>query len=113
MKPNTADEIADRAAEERSENEGMPEHAAKARDPVRWAAERGKRVGPHPPGRSGILGLAFIACAATAALTVARDAYRWVQPERPGKASRSGTHRAASHNPSAPAGGRPTAPPTS
>jgi hypothetical protein len=34
MKPNLADEIADRAAEERSEDEGMPEHPAKARDPV-------------------------------------------------------------------------------
>lgn len=113
MKPNIADEIADRAAEERSENEGMPEHAAKARDPVRWAADRGKRVSPRSPNRSGVFGLAFVACAATAALTVARDAYRWVRPERPGKASRPGTHRGASHRPSTPVRGRPTAPPTS
>jgi hypothetical protein len=93
MKPNTADEIADRTAEERSENEGMPEHAAKARDPVRWAADRGKRMRPRPPSRSGVFGFAFIACAATAALTVARDAYRWLRQERPGRASRSSTHR--------------------
>jgi len=94
MKPNPADEIADRAAEERSENEGMPEHAAKARDPVRWAADRAKRVGPRPSSRSGVLGFAFIACATAAALTAARDAYRWVRQERPGRASQSGTDRA-------------------
>ncbi len=113
MKPNPADEIADRAAEERSENEGMPEHAAKARDPVRWAADRGKRVSPRSPHRSGVFGFAFVACAATAALTVARDAYRWVRPERLGKASRSGTHRAASHRPSAPPRRGAATPPTS
>jgi hypothetical protein len=113
MKPNPADEIADRAAEERSENEGMPEHASKARDPVRWAADRGKRASPRSPNRSGIFVFTFVACAATAALTAARDAYRWVRRERLGKASRSGTHRAASHRPSAPARGRAAAPPTS
>jgi len=113
MKPNTTDEIADRAAEERSENEGMREHATKARDPVRWAADREKRVSPRSPSRSGVLGFAFAACAATAALTIARDAYRWARQERHSTASRSGAHRAAAHRPSAPAGGRPTAPPTS
>ena len=41
MQPNPHDETADRAAEERSEDDGMPEHRAKARDPARWAAERG------------------------------------------------------------------------
>ncbi len=40
MKPNPHDETADRAAEERSEDDGMAEHPAKARDPARWAAER-------------------------------------------------------------------------
>ncbi len=113
MKPNAADDIADRAAEERSENEGMPEHAAKARDPVRWAADRGNRVSPRSPSRSGVLGFAFVACAATAALTIARNAYRWVRQERRGSASQSSTHRVASHRPSAPASGRPAAPPTS
>lgn len=113
MKRNSADEIADRAAEERSENEGMPEHAAKARDPVRWAADRGRRASPHTSDRSSVFVFTFVACAATAALTVARDAYRWVRQERRGEASRSGTHRAAPNRPSAPAGGRRTAPPPS
>ena len=40
MKPNRYDETADRAAEERSEDDGMPEHPSKARDPERWVAER-------------------------------------------------------------------------
>lgn len=40
-------ELADRIAEERSENEGMPEHPDKARDPVRWAIDRRKRVSPQ------------------------------------------------------------------
>jgi hypothetical protein len=40
MKPN----LADRDAEERSGNEGMPEHPAKARDPVRWASDRSPRT---------------------------------------------------------------------
>jgi hypothetical protein len=113
MKPDTTDEIADRAAEERSENEGMPEHAAKARDPVRWAADRGKRVVPHQPGRSGIFGFAFVACAAAAAFTLARDAYHWVRPERPGKATRSSAHRAPPYRPGARDGGQPTALPPS
>ena len=34
MKPNN-DELADRAAEERSEDDGMAEHPAKARGPAR------------------------------------------------------------------------------
>jgi hypothetical protein len=83
MKPNPADEIADRTAEERSEDEGMPEHAAKALDPVRWAAERGKRVSQrmpdHSPGRTGIFGVALVSCAALAALTSARRAVRWMR----------------------------------
>ena len=52
MKPNSADEIADRAAEERSEDEGMPEHRDKAHDPVLWAANRGKRVNQRTSGRA-------------------------------------------------------------
>jgi hypothetical protein len=77
MKPNPADEIADRAAEERSEDEGMPEHPAKARDPVRWAAERGERVvGRRAPGHTGTFGGAFVACAAPAALASVRGALR-------------------------------------
>ena len=113
MKPNPADEIADRAAEERAENEGMPEHAAKASDPVRWSADRRTRVSPRQSGSSGIFGVAFVACAAAAAFTIARDAYRWVRPERPGKAARSSAHRAPPHRPGARAGGQPTAPPLS
>ena len=49
MKPNPHDEIADRAAEERSEDDGMAEHPAKARDPARWAAERRERSGQRAP----------------------------------------------------------------
>jgi len=37
------DEKADLAAEERSEDDGMTEHARKAADPVAWAADRGAR----------------------------------------------------------------------
>jgi hypothetical protein len=44
MKREHPSEVADRIAEERSEDDGMPEHAAKARDPARWAAERRSRV---------------------------------------------------------------------
>ena len=33
MKRDRNEEVADRIAEERSEDEGMPEHPAKARDP--------------------------------------------------------------------------------
>jgi hypothetical protein len=80
MRSNPADEIADRTAEERSEDEGMPEHASKALDPVRWAAERSRRVSQrmpgHSPGRTGILGVALVSCAALAALTSARSAVR-------------------------------------
>lgn len=35
----------DLLAELRSEDDGMPEHADKAADPVRWAARRGEPVG--------------------------------------------------------------------
>ena len=85
MKPNLADEIADRAAEERSENEGMPEHPAKARDPVRWVADRRERVirrtPGHTPGHPGLLGVAFVSCAVLAALTSARAALRRMRHE--------------------------------
>jgi hypothetical protein len=83
MQPNLHDETADRAAEERSEDDGMPEHPAKARDPARWAAERPERTGRRAPaaergaaGRTGVFGLAMVSCAALAALTVARGALR-------------------------------------
>ena len=82
MQPNPHDETADRAAEERSEDDGMPEHPAKARDPARWAAERRERTGRRAPraerasGRTGMVGLAMVSCAALAALTVARGALR-------------------------------------
>ena len=49
MKPNPHDETADRAAEERSEDDGMTEHRAKARVP----AERG-------PVRSAMAGIAGV-----------------------------------------------------
>jgi len=66
MNSNRADEIADREAEERSENEGMPEHQAKGHDPVRWAAERDRRVRRRMPERSssrvGALGSALVSC---------------------------------------------------
>ena len=84
MKPNPHDEIADRAAEERSEDDGMPEHPAKARDPARWAAERRERTGHRAPaagrgaGRTGMVGLALVSCAALAALAFARSAFRRV-----------------------------------
>jgi hypothetical protein len=80
MKPNRADEVADRAAEERSENEGMPEHPAKARDPVQWAADRPERVSRsasgRSPGHTGMFGVALVSCAALAALASARGAFR-------------------------------------
>lgn len=81
MRPNLQDEAADRAAEERSEDDGMPEHPAKARDPARWAAERRERTGHHAPAergssRTGMVGLALASCAALAALTFARGAFR-------------------------------------
>jgi hypothetical protein len=83
MKPNPADEIADRVAEERSEDEGMPEHRAKARDPVGWAADRGTRVSQRMPerslGRPGMFGVALMSCAVLAALNSARGAFRWMR----------------------------------
>jgi len=80
MKPERADEIADRAAEERSEDEGMPEHPAKARDPVRWAAERRARVTRRTtPRHTGMFGVAFVSCVALAAFASARGAFRWLR----------------------------------
>ena len=81
MKPNPQDEIADRAAEERSADDGMAERPAKARDPARWAAERHERTGQRGPaqrgsGHTGVVGLAMVSCAALAALTFARGAFR-------------------------------------
>ena len=81
MKPSLHDETADRAAEERSEDDGMAEHRAKARDPARSAAERRARTGHHAPaergsGRTGMAGLALVSCAALAALAFARSAFR-------------------------------------
>ncbi len=65
MQPSLHDEAADRAAEERSEDDGMAEHRAKARAP----AERG-------PGRTGVFGVAMVSCVALAALAFARGAVR-------------------------------------
>ena len=81
MKPNPYDEMADRAAEERSEDDGMPEHPAKARDPERWAAERRVRSDQRAPeqrrsGRTGMIGIAMVSCAVLAALAFARGAFR-------------------------------------
>ena len=82
MQPIPHDETADRAAEERSEDDGMPEHRAKARDPARWAAERRERTArrappaQHGPGRTGVVGMAVVSCAALAALAFARSAFR-------------------------------------
>ncbi len=85
MQPNPHDETADRAAEERSEDDGMPEHPAKARDPARWAAERrartGRRASPAERGSGragGMFGVAMVSCAALAALAFARGAFRRV-----------------------------------
>ncbi len=81
MQPNPHDETADRAAEERSEDDGMAEHRAKAGDPARWAAERRERTGHHAPaaergsGRTGVFGMAMVSCAALAALAFARSAF--------------------------------------
>ncbi len=98
MQPNLHDETADRAAEERSEDDGMPEHRAKARDPERWAADRREMTGHSAPaerasGRSGMVGLAMVSCAALAALAFARSAFRRVgararsaaSPQRPAR----------------------------
>ena len=81
MRPNPHDETADRAAEERSEDDGMAEHPAKARDPARWAAERSGRsrqrgLAQRGSGRTGMAGLAMVSCAALAALTFARGTLR-------------------------------------
>ena len=82
MQPNPHDETADRAAEERSEDDGMPEHRAKARDPERWAAERREVTGRSAPaverasGRSGVFSMAMVSCAALAALAFARGTFR-------------------------------------
>jgi hypothetical protein len=82
MQPNLHDETADRAAEERSEDDGMTEHPAKARDPAQWAAERLVRAGRRAPadrggsGRTGMAGLAMVSCAVLAALAFARSAFR-------------------------------------
>ena len=83
MQPSLHDETADRAAEERSEDDGMAEHRAEAGDPARWAAERRERTGHRAPaergpGRTGVFGVAMVSCAALAALTVARGALRRV-----------------------------------
>jgi hypothetical protein len=81
MKPNPRDETADRAAEERSEDDGMAEHSDKSRDPARWAAERHVRSGQparseRGSGRTGVGGLAMVSCAVLAALAFARAAFR-------------------------------------
>ena len=83
MKPNH-DELADRAAVERSEDDGMAEHPAKARDPARWSVERRERTGHRAPAaergsrRTGVVGLAMVSYAALAALAFARGAFRRV-----------------------------------
>lgn len=104
-----ADQIAGRAADERSENTGMPEHAAKAGDPVRSTADRSKRVGRCPRNRRGILGFAFTARTAVAALTAARGAYRWIRPERAARSGRPIERRCRSA-PTRCTGGRTTDP---
>jgi hypothetical protein len=82
MKPNPHDETADRAAEERSEDDGMAEHPSKARDPARWAAERRVRSGKRAPAQrgssrtTGMAGIAMVSCAALAVLAFARGALR-------------------------------------
>jgi len=77
MKPNPYDETADRAAEERSEDDGMPEHPSKAYDPARWAAERRVRSDQRGPEqrRAGMAGIAMVSCAVLAALAFARGAF--------------------------------------
>jgi hypothetical protein len=90
MRPNPRDETADRAAEERSEDDGMAEHRAKALDPARWEAERRARSGRRAPARrgpgrtTGMAGIAVVSCAALAALAFARGAFR-----RPGTRART------------------------
>jgi hypothetical protein len=81
MKPNPHEEIADPAAEERSEDDGMPEHPSKARDPERWAAERRVRTGQRAPeqrrpGRTDMAGIAMVSCTVLAALALARGVFR-------------------------------------
>ena len=84
MQPNLHDETADRAAEERSEDDGMTEHPSEARDPAQWAVERCVRAGRRAPadrggsGRTGMAGLAMVSCAVLAALAFARSAFRRV-----------------------------------
>jgi hypothetical protein len=83
MQPNLHEETADRAAEERSEDDGMPEHPAKARDPERWAAERHVRTGRRAPerrrpGRADMAGIAMVSCTVLAALALARGVFRWL-----------------------------------
>ncbi len=82
MQPNLHDEAADRATEERSEDDGMPEHPAKARDPERWSAERREMTGQSAPaaergpGRADVFSMAMVSCPALAALAFARSAFR-------------------------------------
>jgi hypothetical protein len=85
MKPNFQDEVADRAAEERSEDDGMAEHPAKVHSPERWATERhererqartGRRTPERGAGSTGIFGIATLSCAVLAALTFWRRAVR-------------------------------------
>jgi hypothetical protein len=68
MKPNPQDGIAGRAAEERSEDDGMAEQRHE-RTGQRAPAQRGS-------GHTGMVGLAMVSCAALAALTFARGAFR-------------------------------------
>jgi len=79
MKPDRDDEIADRVAEERGENEGMSEPPARARTPVPWTADRRERMIERPPGHTGMVGVAFVSCVAKAAVTYARGAFHWVR----------------------------------
>ncbi|MXP66092.1 hypothetical protein E0493_22365 [Roseomonas sp. M0104] len=86
MNAKLDDEIADCTAEERSENEGMPEHPSKARDPARWPADRRAGVmqprSKPPSGRTGMFGIALMSCAGLAALVSAHGTVRWVQRKR-------------------------------
>ena len=62
---------------------GCLEHAAKAHDPMRWAADRGRRVSHRVPERSlghtRLFGTALMSCAVLAALASARRAFRWMR----------------------------------
>jgi hypothetical protein len=75
--------IADRAAEARAENEGMPEHPAQGRDPGRLTEDRRKTAGRsmsrRAPVPTVVFGLALMSCAMLAALTSARGAIRWMR----------------------------------